>query len=86
MASFAIGSHSPTDIAASIVQERTIIQQHYEMIRSLRARIAENEQRFGIVSSEVHRAIDDGRLLETQAVCNWLIDIDLLDRIEHAGS
>jgi hypothetical protein len=86
MASFAIGSQSPTDIAASIVQERTIIQQHYDMIRSLRARIAENEQRFEIASSEVHQAIDDGRLSESQAVCNWLIDIDLLDRIEHAGN
>ena len=41
MASFAIGSQSPRDIAASIVQEGTIIQQHYDMIRSLRERIAE---------------------------------------------
>lgn len=85
MASFAIGSQSPRDIAASIVQEGTIIQQHYDMIRSLRERIAENEQRYGISSSDVHQTIDDGRLSETQSVCNWLIDIDLLDRIENAS-
>ena len=84
MATFPMGSQAPSRIADSIIQERTIIQQHYEMIRSLRMRISANEQHFGIKSSDVHQAIDDGRLQETQSVCNWLIEIDLLDRIENA--
>jgi hypothetical protein len=84
MATFPMGSQAPFILADSIIQERTIIQQHYEMIRSLRVRVAANERLYGIKSSDVHQAIDDGRLQETQSVCNWLIEIDLLDRIENA--
>jgi hypothetical protein len=48
MATFPMGSQAPFILADSIIQERTIIQQHYEMIRSLRVRVAANERLYGI--------------------------------------
>jgi hypothetical protein len=84
MASIASGQISPSDLATKILEERTILRRHREERAALRLRIAANEARFGIASSELHQAIDDGRIVETAEVCDWLIDVELLTRIEDA--
>lgn len=86
MASIAAGQISPSELATKILEERMILRRHREERAALRLRIAANEARFGIASSELHQAIDDGRIVETAEVCDWLIDIELLARIEHAGA
>jgi hypothetical protein len=77
-------SKAPSELADALSQQRRILQDHYDVLRELRARIAEYERQHGFASADVHQAIDDGRLEETHDVCTWLIDIDLLERIEHA--
>jgi hypothetical protein len=78
-----------TSTSAEIVQKLnakdSILKDHYAMLRALRARIRENESKFGVPANEVHMAIDDGRIDETFDVTQWIMDIDLLDRIERAG-
>lgn len=57
---------------------------HEEQLRNverLRERVRKYEQQFGIASADIHRAIDEGRLRETQDVCDWIIDYDSLVRI-----
>jgi hypothetical protein len=85
MTPIAMDSMIPSDLADTLAQQRRILQDHYEVLRALRTRIAENEVRYGIPASDVHQAIDDGRLEETHDVCKWLIDIDLLERLERAA-
>jgi hypothetical protein len=85
MPSIAAGPISPSELTTKILEERTILRRHREERAALRLRIAANEARFGIASSEIHRAIDDGRITETTEVCDWLIDVELLTRIEDAG-
>ena len=85
MASIATGQISPSELPTKILEERMILRRHREERAALRLRIAANEARFGIASSELHQAIDDGRIVETSEVCDWLIDIELLTRIENAG-
>ena len=46
---------------------------------TLRSRVLAYEEQFGIPSSDVHDAIEDGRLQETLEVCEWIIDFERLD-------
>jgi hypothetical protein len=85
MAPPAKNSMTPSELAEALIRQRQVLQNHYAMLRNLRARIAANEAHYGLPSAEVHQAIDDGRIEETHQVCKWLIDIDLLERIEHAA-
>ena len=85
MAPIAMNSMTPSELAEALLQQRQVLQDHYTMLRELRARIAANESCYGISAAEVHRAIDEGRIEETHEVCRWLMDIDLLERIEHAS-
>lgn len=85
MTPLAMNSMPSSHLAEALAQQRRILQDHYEVLRALRGRIAANEARFGVPAAEAHQAIDDGRLAETHDVCKWLIDIDLLERIERAA-
>ena len=78
-------SMASSDLAEALAHQRRVLQDHYEVLRALRDRITQNEARYGVVSGDVHQAIDDGRLEETHDVCKWLIDIDLLERLERAA-
>lgn len=53
--------------------------------RELAAQVAAYEARFGLPSTEIHDAIDDGRLVETLDVCNWIIDYERLVLAESAA-
>lgn len=46
----------------------------------LRARIEVYESKHGIPSADIHTAIDDGRLVESNEVCEWIIAHDILQR------
>ena len=47
---------------------------------ALRQRIRVYEERYQIRSDEVHAAIDSGRLVETDEVCDWIMDYEFLQR------
>jgi hypothetical protein len=38
------------------------------------------ELKFGIQSEHIHDAIDSGQLVESNEVCHWLIQFDILSR------
>ena len=44
-----------------------------------RAFVAFCEAKYGIPSSEIHEAIDDGRLIESKEVCDWIFAHELLE-------
>lgn len=54
-----------------------------EYREELATRIADYERRYGVPSDAVHAAIDRGELVETHEVCEWLMDVDLLQRMRH---
>jgi hypothetical protein len=70
---------TPHGLAKQLLVEQEVIERFLESVRELEARVLAYEQQFGIPSSEVHEAIDSGRLQETLEVCNWLIDIEVLE-------
>ena len=46
-----------------------------------RAFVAFCEAKYGIPSSEIHQAIDDGRLIESKEVCDWIFAYEILEGI-----
>jgi hypothetical protein len=73
---------SPDDMARELLQEAEILRRHAEDIAALRARIAAYERQFGLPSSKIHAAINAGSLQETREVCDWIMDYELLERVQ----
>jgi len=46
-----------------------------------RAFVERCEAKYGIPSSEIHQAIDDGRLIESKEVCDWIFAHEVLEGI-----
>lgn len=44
------------------------------------------EAKYGIKSSDIHDAIEDGRLDETHEVTQWIMDYELLRRFEESSA
>jgi hypothetical protein len=61
-----------------ILGEQAVIRRYFEQVRELRRRVLDYEEQFGIPSSEIHEAIDDGRLKETIEVTHWIFDYEML--------
>lgn len=68
----------PKSLANELLRERDTIARYVSEMKTLRARVAGYEARYGIKSDEIHQAIEDGRLRETEEVCDWIFDYDLL--------
>lgn len=49
----------------------------------LEATIAEYERRYGFPSSEIHDRIEAGTLHETYDVCQWIFEVNALDRLNN---
>jgi hypothetical protein len=61
------------------LDENDTPERHAKYMTELRSRVLAYEAQFGIQSSDVHDAIEDGRLQETLNVCEWLMDLYVLD-------
>ncbi len=65
---------------------RDLLQQRHTLARSekrqleLATQIKMYETKYGIKSRSIHAAIERGHLRETQEVCRWIMDYDLLKR------
>ncbi len=55
-------------------------EHHAAHTAELRSRVLAYEAQFGISSSDIHHAIEDGRLVETLEVCEWLMDLYALEQ------
>lgn len=73
------------ELSDQLLAEREVIERYFEQVNTLRSRVLAYEEQFGILSSEVHEAIDDGRLQETLEVCKWIIDFERLSRATKIG-
>jgi len=84
MASLSERTKTPEELAAETIKrlqaDRYNYEKHAELRAELEARVRDREAQYGIASSEVHAAIDDGRLIETEDVCDWIMDYELLIR------
>lgn len=72
---------APT-LAAELIHRRAILLEHTQTLERLRARVEGFERRYGIPSAEVHAAIEAGRLRETDEVCDWILDDELVRAAE----
>lgn len=63
-----------------ILAEQAVIRRYREQVRALRSRVLAYEEQFGIPSSEIHEAIEAGRLQETLDVTCWIMDFERLTR------
>ena len=66
--------------AEQLLAEREVIRRYFEQMNALRSRVLAYEEQFGIPSSEVHEAIESGRLQETLEVTHWIIDFERYQR------
>jgi len=75
-------STTPTSktLAERWLAENDTPEHHAEYMTELRSRVLAYEAQFGIQSSDVHDAIEDGRLQETLQVCEWLMDLYVLEQ------
>lgn len=67
-------------VADQLLAECDTPERHAEYMNELRNRVLAYEAQFGIQSCDVHDAIEDGRLQETLEVCEWLMDIYILEQ------
>jgi hypothetical protein len=77
---------TPHGLAKQLLAEQAVIERYLESVRELEAQVLAYEQQFGIPSSDVHEAIDDGRLQETEDVCDWILDFEMLERVKSVES
>ncbi|HET9661464.1 MAG TPA: hypothetical protein VFP05_14095 [Thermomicrobiales bacterium] len=63
-----------------LLADHAAVVRYIEFMRTLQARVLAYEAQFGIPSSEIHEAIDDGRLRETFDVTKWIMDFEMLSQ------
>jgi len=67
-------------LTAEIMRQRNDPTEQERTAEKLRSRVRACEVKFNIRSSDIHRAIDAGDLVETAEVCRWIMDYDMLVR------
>jgi len=65
-------------VADDLLRQVAIIEEHVAYLREVASRVRSMEQRFSLSSDQIHAAIDAGALEETNDVCNWIMDYELL--------
>lgn len=80
------GRVTPTMRANELLRQRAVLARADQRRAELAARVEGYERRYGIKSHAVHAAIDRGELKETQEVCRWIIDYDLLRRTKDCSA
>jgi predicted transcriptional regulator len=73
---------TPKQLADQLLAEMAVIEKYHESVRELEAQVLAYEQKYGMPTSEVHDAIEDGRLVETEEVCDWILDSEMLERVK----
>lgn len=67
--------------AEALLRQRAVLVGSVQRRAELEDRVKHFERQYGVPSSAVHAAIERGELKETQEVCRWILDYDLLERI-----
>ncbi len=84
----AVRSHRLTakQQAEKLLHERDTIADFVAILERLQVAIQNQEERYGIPSEDLSEAIENGRIEETEDVCDWLIDFELLQRAKVVAS
>ena len=64
--------------AAEILHQQEIIQSYLDRLKEIESHVRAFESQFGIPSERIHEAIDAGELTETEDVCEWIMEYELL--------
>ena len=65
---------------AAIEHDLAVLRRVSSRRDELRARLAAFEAKVGIPTSDLHSAIDDGRLIESAEVVDWIMADEILRR------
>lgn len=66
-------SPAATALADKLLIKSQIVAEHERTVRHLELILHRYEEQFGMSIDDVHDAIDDGALSETEDVCDWII-------------
>ena len=65
-----------------LLEQRNDIQRQETMLAEIRESVKQYEVRYGMSSDCIHDAIDAGELVEDLDVCDWILQYNLLRRVE----
>jgi len=77
---------TPQKRTHQLIAQRSALVKSNQRRSELQHRINGFEKRYGIKSHSVHAAINRGEIKETQEVCRWIMDYDLLKRTKAGRS
>ncbi len=80
-----IETESPPAMAERLLAEIKVLREARRYRLEVAARVRVYEEQFGLPSAEIHQAIDRGDLVETLAVCKWIMDYEWLTKLDDAG-
>lgn len=69
---------TPEERAQKLLQERELLRQHLASLAEMKERVSRYEEKFGLSSNHIHQAIDNGDLVETDEVCDWILTFEAL--------
>ncbi|HEU5422125.1 MAG TPA: hypothetical protein VFU72_01165 [Nitrolancea sp.] len=72
------GVMDPQTLVEELLRQRDVLRAHTNLVETLSTSIQEYERRYSLSSDQLHAAIEAGQLQETEEVCDWIIDYELL--------
>ena len=73
-------SAEQTAIITGIENDLAVLRRVGARRDELRARVTAFEEKFGIRTSDIYAAIDEGRIVESAEVCDWIMADEILRR------
>lgn len=63
-----------------LLAQRDDPEEQARLLNETREIVAAFEKQFGLPSDQIHAAIDAGELIETEEVCHWIFQYNILQR------
>jgi hypothetical protein len=74
------------DTSKHLLDGCSAIRHYQDRLCELKDSVARYEERFGIPSNQIHDAIENNTLIETEEVCDWIMAYELLIRVQENSS
>ena len=71
---------SADEMAREILSQQAVLRENADHLRSLQFQVTAFEKKYSLPSERIHEAIENGKLRETDKVCEWIMTVELLER------